>query len=153
MSKKNTCAPVTDFLQMHDRIAGMLPNASRLMSLQKACEDILMGHFGASEVLQLEKTQLIIGVPSQAGAARLRQKLPQLQRELENAGWPVETIRVKVRLKRQAPPQYTPQKKPLSAEAVAELEKLENYLTQSGTDPALATAIHTMIRRHQKQPK
>lgn len=131
----------------------MLPNASRLMSLQKACEDTLTGYFGACEVLQLEKNQLTIGVPSQAGAARLRQKLPQLQRGLEDAGWPVESIRVKVKLKRQERPQYTPQKKPLPAEAVAELEKLENHLAQSGTDPALAEALHTMINRHRGLPK
>lgn len=129
----------------------MLPNASRLISLQKACETILAGHFAGGEVLQLEKSQLTLGVPGQAAAARLRQKLPQLQGELEKAGWPVKTIRIKVRLKRQAPPQHQGQKKPLPVKAVAELEKLETSLAQSGTDPALAEALHTLIKRHKKQ--
>lgn len=131
----------------------MLPNASRLISLQKACEAILSGYFSACEVLQLEKEQLTIGAPSQAAAARLRQKLPQLQSQLENAGWPVATVRVKVKLKQQPRMQDTPQKKPLPSEAVAELEKLDAGLTQSGTHPALAEAVQAMMKRHRKNPE
>ncbi len=131
----------------------MLPNASRLISLQKACEDILAGYFSSCEVLQLEKEQLTIGAPSQASAARLRQKLPQLQKQLESAGWPVAAVRVKVKLKRQIRSQSVFEKKPLPYEAVAELEKLEAWLSQSGTHPALAEAVHTMMKRHRKNPE
>lgn len=150
MGRKNNCASVTDFLQMHDRIASMLPNATRLIALQKACEQILPEHFSACEVLQLEKEQLTIGVSSQATAARLRQKLPLLQTGLDHAGWPIGTIRVKVKLKRKTRLPETLHKKPLSSEAIRELEKLEDYLTQSGTHPALMEAVHTMMKRHRQ---
>lgn len=131
----------------------MLPNATRLISLQKACEGILTGSFSSCEVLQLEKEQLTIGAPSQAAAARLRQKLPQLQNQLKNAGWPVDGIRVKVKLKRPIRPQSTPEKKALPVEAVAELEKLETWLTQSCTHPALIEAVQTMMNRHKNNLK
>jgi hypothetical protein len=153
MDKKNRCAPVTDFLKMHDRISGMLPNVTRLISLQKACEEILPEYFTACDVLELEKEKLTIGAPGQAQAARLRQKLPQLKNGLENAGWPVDTIRIKVKLKNPVRQQSAPQKKPLPKEALAELERLETWLSQSGTHPALAEAVRTMVKRHQKTPK
>lgn len=151
MSKKNTCATVTDFLHRHDRISGLLPNADRLVSLQRTCETLLPEYFLACEVLQLEKARLTIGVPGQAAAARLRQKLPQLQSGLESAGWPVEHIRVKVKLKKPLRQTTVPQKKPLSSEALAELEKLEVSLAQAGTHPALAEAIQTMMNRHREK--
>ncbi|MDL2283687.1 flagellar hook-length control protein FliK [Oxalobacter sp. OttesenSCG-928-P03] len=149
--KKGVCAPVTDFLQMHDSISGMLPNATRLIALQKACEQILPDHFMACEVLQLEKKRLTVGVPSQAAAARLRQKLPLLQTGLDNAGWPVEGIRVKVKLKKPAWQPEQPEKKPLPDEALDELEKLQTQLAQSGTHPALMEAVHAMMTRHRKK--
>jgi len=151
--RKNTCAPVSTFLQMHDKVSGMLPNANRLIALQKACEDILPEHFAACDVLQMEKALLTIGAPSQAAAARLRQKLPQLKSGLEKTGWSLDSIRIKVRLKRQNRPKETPQKKTLPSEAVLELEKLEAWLTQSGTHPALEKAVRTMMERHQKEKK
>ncbi len=146
--KKGVCAPAAAFLERHDKISEMLPNAARLISLQKACEEMLPVHFAACEVLQLDKKQLNIGVPSQAVAARLRQKLPLLQAGLENAGWPVETIRVKVKLKQKIRQPDFPQKKPLPSEAVAELGKLQSWLADSGTHPALMDAVNTMMKRH-----
>ena len=135
---------------MHDRIAGMLPNVARLTALQKTCKQILPEYFTTGEVLQLEKGQLIIGLPNQATAAKLRQKLPLLQTGLENAGWPVETIRVKVKLKKRIWQPQTPQKEPLPPAVVEELEKLEMHLAQSGTHPSLMEAVHTMLKRHQQ---
>ena len=135
---------------MHDRLSGMLPNVARLTALQKACEQLLPEHFTFSEILQLEKSQLTIGVPNQATAAKLRQKLPLLQTELESAGWPVETIRVKVKLKKRIQVPQTPQKEPLPPTVIEELGKLEMHLAQSGTHPSLMDAIHTMLKRHQQ---
>lgn len=135
---------------MHDRISGILPNATRLIALQKECEQTLPEHFTGCEVLQLEKDRLTVGVPSQATAARLRQKLPLLQTGLENAGWPIKTIQVKVKLKKTIRQTERPPKKPLPSSVVEELGKLETYLTQSGTDPALMEAINAMMKRHQR---
>jgi hypothetical protein len=144
------CATVADYLRRHDQLAGMLPNASRLMALQEACAGILPEHFAFADVMQLEKERLTIGVTNQATAARIRQKLPLLKAGLEKTGWPVKSIRIKVRLKTQVNLPAAPQKQPLSAETIEELEKLDAHLTLSGTHPALRDAVHAMMERHRK---
>jgi hypothetical protein len=151
--KKNNCAPVTDFMQMNEQLSGMLPNAARLIELQKACRQILPDHFATSQVLQLEKNRLSIGASSQGVAAKLRQKLPLLKNRLEEAGWVVDNIRIKVKLRQQTRQTDYPEKKPLSAGTVNELEKLENSLAESGSHPALIKAVHTMINRHKNPGK
>jgi len=133
---------------MNERIAGLIPNATRLISLQKTCEKILPGHFAFSEVLQLDKNRLTVGVPNQATAAKLRQKLPELQTGLANAGWPVESIRVRVRIKAKTPPRPVPQKRELPRAAIDELEKLKIRLGDKGEQSPLADAIHTTLDLH-----
>lgn len=86
-----------DFLKQGN-ISGLLPYVTRLIELRKACEAILPEHFAFSKVLQFTDKQLTIGVPSQAAAARLRQKLPLLQASLSDNGWDIERIRIKVKL-------------------------------------------------------
>lgn len=150
--KKNTCASVTDFLKQHDSMSGMLPNAERIVTLQKNCEQILPEYFSACKVLQLNDEKLTISVPNQATAARLRQKLAFLQTGLEKSGWPVKTVRVKVKPREKSHVVAATQKEPLSQQAVEELAKLEEQLTKSGTDPVLMNALQTMMKRHQKNP-
>lgn len=41
---------------------------------------------------------MIISVPNQSIAARIRQQIPYLQAELNRTGWPVDSIRLKVQL-------------------------------------------------------
>ncbi|MCM1128667.1 MAG: DciA family protein [Alistipes senegalensis] len=150
MKKQAHCAPVADFLQQHDRLAGMLPHAARLMAIGQACQAALPAWFSAVEILQLGKGRLTIGVTSQAAAARLRQKTPFLQTALQQAGWPVETIRIKVRLKN-SPWQPVPApKKPLSEGAISELDKLSSWLKEAGTNPALKEAVCAMLARHRQ---
>ncbi len=86
-----------EFLQQ-GKISGVLPHVTRLIELRKVCESILPDQFAHSKILQFTNGQLTIGVPSQAIAARLRQKLPLLQSSLQNQGWNIENIRVKVKL-------------------------------------------------------
>lgn len=86
-----------DFLQQ-GKLSGILPHVTRLIELRKACEAILPEHFTYSRILQFTNGQLTLGVPNQATAARLRQKLPLLQSSLQNEGWIIEKIRVKVKL-------------------------------------------------------
>ena len=150
-SRRNgNCAPAASFLQADENISGMLPNASRLIALQNDCLEILPEYFAACEVMKLEKERLVIGVPSQAAAARLRQKLPLLQARLENAGWQLREIRLKVRLKNRGNPVFQPEKKPLPEKALEELGKLEVFLADAGSHPALIDAVHAMMKRHGK---
>ena len=138
----------TDFLQMNEHIAALIPNAARLIALQQSCEKILPGHFAFSEVLQLEKNRLTVGVPNQATAAKLRQRLPELQAGLEKAGWTVENIRVKVRIKPKTTPGPILQKRVLSPVAVKELEKLKVRLAGTDEKSSLADAINATLDHH-----
>ena len=137
-----------DFLLMNERIAGLIPNASRLIALQKTCENILPNHFAHSEVSGLDKDRLTISVPSQAMAAKLRQRLPELQSGLEHAGWTVEGIRVKVKIRAKTRAAPTPQKRVLSPHALSELDRLKTRLEDKGTKSALADAIDGTLKHH-----
>lgn len=148
--KRGHCASATDFLQQHEQISGLLPNVARLIALQKLCEEAMPEHFSACHVVQLEQEKLTIGAPSQASAARLRQKLPLLQTVLENAGWPLKSIRIKVKLKRREPPPPVWQRQPPAANAIEELEKLEAYLEQGSAHPALMDAVSTILKKHRQ---
>lgn len=151
MSKKANCAPAAEFLQKNDRLAGILPHASRLAAIRKACQAALPALFSTGDILQFEKGRLTVGVSSQAIAARLRQQTPFLQAALQQAGWPVESIRIKVRLKN-TPWQPAPStKKPLPDKAVNELDRLSAWLKKAGTDPALTEAVCAMLARHQQK--
>lgn len=153
MNKKTLFIPAAgflqEFLQKDDKLSGMLTYASRLMDIRQACEAALPAWF-IGDILQFEKGRLTIGVPSQALAARLRQKTPFLQAALQQAGWPVESIRIKVKL-RNDPWQPKPApKKTLPDVAIVELTKLSSWLKEAG-NPALAKAIDAMLARHQQK--
>lgn len=149
MSKKANCAPAAEFLQQNDRLAGLLPHALSLAAIRDTCQAALPTLFSTGDILQFEKGRLTIGVPSQAIAARLRQKTPFLQTALQQAGWPVEAIRIKVRLNNIPwQPALSP-KKPLPAGAITALAKLSAWLKEAGTDPALTEAVCAMLARHQ----
>lgn len=150
MSKKAHCAPAADFLQKHDSLSAMLPHAARLMAIRQTCETALPAWF-AGDILQFEKGRLTVGVSSQAVAARLRQKTPLLQGALQDAGWPVQAIRIKVRLKNDPWQPAPAPKKPLPTGAVAELARLSATLTETGTHPALTEALAAMLARHRKK--
>ncbi|MCM1511800.1 MAG: flagellar hook-length control protein FliK [Oxalobacter formigenes] len=150
MKKQAHCAPAADFLQQHDRLAGILPHAARLIAIRQACQAALPAWFPFGEIIQLEKGRLTIGITSQAAAARLRQKTPFLQTALQQAGWPVEAIRIKVKLKN-APLQPAPApKKTLTEKAMTELAKLSSWLDKAGTNPALKKAVCAMLARHRQ---
>lgn len=150
MSKKANCAPAAEYLQ-NTKLSGILPHALSLAAIRDTCQAALPTLFSTGDILQFEKGRLTIGVSSQAIAARLRQKTPFLQTALQQAGWPVEAIRIKVKLKN-TPWQPAPSpKKPLPAGAVNELAKLSAWLKKAGTDPALTEAVCAMLARHQQK--
>lgn len=76
----------TEYLDSHENMSGLLQVAQRLSEIQKACQSILPRHFSACSVFKLESGKMIIGVPNQSIAARIRQQIPYLQAELGKAG-------------------------------------------------------------------
>lgn len=64
----------TEYLDSHENMSGLLQVAQRLSEIQKACQSILPRHFSACSVFKLESGKMIIGVPNQSIAARIRQQ-------------------------------------------------------------------------------
>lgn len=98
MKITNVFPTATEYLDSHENMSGLLQAARRLSEIEKTCQSILPRHFSACSVLKLENGTMIIGVPNQSIAARIRQQIPYLQAELNRTGWPVESIRLKVQL-------------------------------------------------------
>jgi hypothetical protein len=143
-----TAKGAADFLHLHERLAALLPAAARMADLQKDCKETLPAMFETCSLSQFESGQLIILTPNAAIAAKLKQQLPKLQDALLKRGWQINSIRLKVQVKRtlEKPPATKPLKLPV--QAVSALAELDRALENSPRNEALKAAIETMVRRH-----
>lgn len=142
-------SPATDFLRTDGRMATLLPTAARLIALQKDCRQALPQLFENCDVLKLEESTLTLSAPNAAAAARLKQKLPGLQEKLIQAGWRIESIRLKVQMKIR-PTEAIPQRKAMTAQALSSLEHLHEQIARSG-NLELTNAIGAILARHKSQ--
>lgn len=139
---------VADFLRAHDKMASLLPAATRMAELQRDCATLLPAVFDACAVLQFEAGQLILSVPNTALAAKLKQQLPKLQDGLLKRGWQVNAIRLKVQIGKIAEKLIEKKKPALPAKAVSALATLGQSLEDSPRNQALKAAISAMVKRH-----
>jgi len=144
------CTAAADFLRGDAKMAGILPAARRLMALQKECEQTFPEMFKACSALRLEEGQLTVSAPNAASAARFKQKLPFLQDKLNQAGWNINSIRVKVQMTQPGAKPHTMPEKLLSREALSALSVLSSELSSSTNDP-LKKALADMINRHRQE--
>lgn len=119
--------------------------AKQLMEIGKDCNRILPAWFSNCHILKLENETLYIGVPNQAVAARIRQKIPFLQNKLEQKGWSVRTIRLKVRFLPPLPEEKPARKKQLSQKAYEAFSELYKQLKQNETSSPLTKAVHQLL--------
>jgi hypothetical protein len=127
-----------------------LPAVKRNAAIQGACADILPDMFGPCAVLHFHAEQLLLAVPSAALSARLKQRLPRLQDELQRRGWQVNAIRLKIQMtpamERPAPGKTTR----LPGNAVSALAELQENLEDTPRNAALRAAIAAMVSRHKR---
>lgn len=138
-----------EFLRAHDKLAALMPLASRMAALQKDCATALPAMFAQCAVLQFEAGQLVIAVPNTALAARLKQQLPKFQDELLRRGWQVTAIRLKVQVAKVPEKSRTSAKNPLSSNALTAFEKLNASLDDSPRNQSLKAAL-SALTRHQR---
>lgn len=136
-----------DFLRAHDKMAAILPGLTKMMALQKACAAALPAMFGACAVLQFESCQLVLSTPNAALAAKLKQQLPKLQETLQQQGWQVNAIRLRVQVMQPVATQAKGPRPALPREAAAAFAALGAALPTSSKNAALKAAIETMVRR------
>lgn len=146
--KLPTASGIATYLQTNDKIAPLLPTIRRNASLQKECEAVLPSMFTSCEILQLNEEQLTLSTPNAALASKLKQQLPKLQAHLQQRGWQINAIRIKVQVK-PSTTRIVPNKQlNLSKQAVLAFKSLENTLEKSKQNEHLLAALERLVRRH-----
>lgn len=136
------------FLRMHDKMAALMPAVTRMAALQADCAAALPAMFEACAILQFEAGQLVLSTPNAALATKLKQQLPKLQELLQQRGWQVDAIRLKV-LFVQALRKAAPVKQlALPQQARSALAVLAEALEDSPRNAALKAALAAMARRN-----
>ena len=136
----------------NDKISPLLPTIRRNASLQKECWSILPAIFGSCEVLQLAEEQLTLSTPNAALASKLKQQLPKLQLQLQQRGWQINAIRIKVQVKKVVEKIPPLKQLALSDPAVRAFNELEIALESTPQNDALKAALHRLVMRHQQKP-
>ena len=140
-----------DFLRGDDKMATLLPTATRMAALQTHCAATLPAMFDACAVLQFADGQLVLSTPTAALASRLKQQLPKSQESLLKRGWQVNAVRLKVQVSASLikPPQV--KQAVLPERAVSALAELGGALEKTSRNESLVAAIEALVRRHRDE--
>lgn len=130
--------------------ASLLATAQRLLALQQSAQQLLPEPLAtACRVLKWQEGNLLLGIPSAAHSAKLRQVVPRLVQGLQQQGWQVNEIRVKVQALRDPAGLYPPPKTPgpeVDATGLAAFAELQAALPEG--DP-VKEAVTRLLRRRQ----
>ncbi|WP_394778006.1 DciA family protein [Undibacterium sp.] len=149
--KLATTSGAVDFLRTNDKIAPLLPTIRRNASLQKDCGAILPAMFDACDVLQLAEGQLTLSTPNAALASRLKQQLPKLQDALQQRGWQINAIRIKVQVRRTVERAAPAKQALLSNQALKAFDTLGTTLEDTAQNAALISALQNLVQRHRQK--
>jgi len=150
---RRTSIEATDFLRRNDRLASLLPAATRMASLQKDVRLILPPMYANCETLSIQEGVLTLAVPSSAVAAKLKQQAPKLQAALQKKGWQVDSVRIKIQVGRAMPVQddiMKPSSLELPPTAVQAFEELGEALPASPQNAELIAAIRRLAEKRKK---
>lgn len=142
-----TAKGAAEFLRSHDKMAALMPSITRMAALQKDCAEALPAMFVHCAVLQFDTEQLILSVPNAALATRLKQQLPKLQEKLQQRGWQINSIRLKVQVSKIAVNTTLSRQLSLPPLAVSAFSELDTALEDSPRNQALKTALTSLIQR------
>ena len=147
---RRTSIDATDFLRRNDRMASLLPAATRMASLQKDVKVILPPMYAGCDVMSLQEGVLTLAVPSSAVAAKLKQQAPKLQATLQKKGWQIDSVKIKIQVGRALPPQQEmlkPSSLELPPTAVQAFEELGDALPASPQNASLIAAIKRLAEK------
>lgn len=140
-----------DYLRLNDKMAMLLPTIQRNLRLKQDCQHILPRMFDSCEVLQLQDDVLTLAAPNAALATKLKQSGTKLQTCLQERGWQVNAIRIKVQVKRVIEKPAPVKQISLSNHALHALTELEQSLEKNKHNTDLHAALARMIARHQNK--
>lgn len=142
---------IVSFLTINDKISPLLPTIKRNAILQQECATILPPIFVNCEVLQLSEEQLTLSTPNAAIASKLKQQLPKLQSHLQQRGWQINAIRIKVQVKKVVEKPPATKQLILSAPAISAFGQLKNVLEDTPQNEALRAALDRLVAHHHNQ--
>jgi hypothetical protein len=151
---RRTSIEATDFLRRNDRLASLLPAATRMASLQKDVRLILPPMYANCETLSIQDGVLTLAVPSSAVAAKLKQQAPKLLAALQKKGWQVDSVRIKIQVGRAMPVQddiMKPSSFELPPTAVQAFEELGEALPASPQNAELIAAIRRLAEKRKNK--
>jgi len=136
--------PAHSFLSAAPNLQALLQQAQKLLTLQKAWNEVAPKPLAAASIVGAVRQQtLIVYANNGAVAGKLRQLVPSLLEKIQERGVEVTAIRVVVQVE-VLPPAKKPKDLTVSHNALSSLENLE----QSLDDSPLKNALHALIQRH-----
>ncbi|WP_395008189.1 DciA family protein [Undibacterium sp.] len=139
---------IASFLRHNDKLSPLLPTVKRNISLQKECRTALPAIFDGCEVLNLNEDQLVMSTPNASIAAKLKQQLPKLQAHLQQRGWQINAIKIKVQVKRMIEKPEPVKQALLTGSALLAFEDLENNLDATPQNTDLKAALSRLLSRN-----
>ena len=103
--------------------------------------------------MQLADGLLTLSAPNAALATKLKQQCPKLLASLQERGWQINAVRIKVQVRRvveKAPPV---KQLVLPGKALQAFSTLERNLENSSRNTDLLTALSRLLERHQQTKK
>ena len=137
-----------DFLRSNASISPLLPTIQRNLSLQKDCAALLPAIFDSCEIMQLSEGLLTLSAANAALATKLKQQCPKLQSNLQERGWQINAIRIKVQVSRMVDKAPPPKQLALSGIALQALGTLASNIEDSSQNQALRAALARLLERH-----
>ena len=127
----------------------LLHRAQQLMEIEQALHHLLPAPLRAGcRALQLEQNVLSLGVPSGQFATRIKQLTTRITQGLQQAGWPVQRIQIRVQPQQSnlplAPYKLRTQPKKLSPAAATAFTELKKELPEG----PLAQAVEQLLEKH-----
>lgn len=144
---RQTSIGVTEFLRGTKGLAALMPAAMRMASLQQDIAAALPSMFHLCDVLSFEDGLLMLATPSSAVAAKLKQMLPKVQGALQQRGWNVGGIRLKVQPTRAIAPVVHTRALVMPETALNAFEELSETLAPTAANATLIAAIKAMAAR------
>jgi hypothetical protein len=141
---------IASFLRHNDKLSPLLPTVKRNISLQKECRTALPAIFDSCEVLNLNEDQLVMSTPNASIAAKLKQQLPKLQAHLQQRGWQINAIKIKVQVKRMVDKPEPVKQALLTGSALCAFEELRNNLDATPQNEGLKAALSRLLSRNQR---
>ncbi|ANQ84031.1 DUF721 domain-containing protein [Azoarcus olearius] len=133
------------YLGSGDALARLQDHAARLRRLQGVLERLLPPALAdACRVANIKDDALVIAAQGGAAASRLKQMLPSLQAQFLQAGYPLQSIKVKVATPQQAEWRRPPPERHISQTARS---SITDFAATLPADSPLRASLERLARR------